>query len=345
MSQYANIQARLQAAPKSWLVTGAAGFIGSHLVEQLLKLGQTVTGLDNFATGHKRNLMAVRDAVGPEAWTRFHFICGDLCDATVCQAACEHVEVVLHHAALGSVPLSIADPVTAHRVNAGGTVNLLAAARTAGVRRFVYASTSAIYGDLDAPVMTEERIGRALSPYAVSKHENELCAGVFARCYGLETAGLRYFNVFGPRQDPNGAYAAVIPKWFAAFLLDEPVVIFGDGQTSRDFCHVDDVVQANLLAATVAEPAALNRAYNVATGSSATLNELFSTLRELLGRKQPALLKRAPVMKDFRPGDVRHSRADISAARKLLGYEPQRALAAGLEASLDYYTALAGQDR
>jgi UDP-N-acetylglucosamine/UDP-N-acetyl-alpha-D-glucosaminouronate 4-epimerase len=316
---------------KTWLVTGAAGFIGSHLVETLLKRDESVVGLDNFATGQRDNLRQVERAVGPQAWRRHRFIEASIVDAAACRAACRGVDIVLHHAALGSVPRSIADPVATHQANVNGFVNVLVAARDAGVQRFVYASSSSAYGDDPSLPKVEERSGAPLSPYAASKQANELYADVFARCYGIQTVGLRYFNVFGPRQDPEGAYAAVIPRWIRAMLTGAPVEINGDGETSRDFCYIANVVQANLLAALTEDARALNRVYNVAVGESTSLQRLFEMLRTLLG------VRAEVVHRPFRPGDVRHSLAEIRRARELLGYEPTHSLASGLRESLSWY--------
>ncbi|MDS4050741.1 SDR family oxidoreductase [Accumulibacter sp.] len=330
---------RLRGQPASWLVTGSAGFIGSHLVEKLLRLGQTVVGLDNFATGHQRNLDEVRDLVGPEQWRRHRFIEADLCDPAVCREACRGVDFVLHQAALGSVPRSLANPLATNAANVDAFLNLLVAARDAGVRRFVYAASSSTYGDHQELPKVEERIGRPLSPYAVSKLVNELYAEVFARCYGFASIGLRYFNVFGARQDPEGAYAAVIPRWARAMLLGEAVSINGDGETSRDFCFVDNAVQANLLAATTANPEAVNQVYNVAVDDRTSLNQLFEILRDALAGVRPGLRDLRPVYRDFRPGDVRHSQADIGKARRLLGYLPTHRLAEGIRAAMPWYLA------
>jgi UDP-N-acetylglucosamine 4-epimerase len=310
----------LQQTPKTWLVTGCAGFIGSNLLERLLRLGQNVVGLDNFSTGFRHNLDQVEEAVGPEPWTQFRFIEGDIRDLDTCRRACEGADIVLHQAALGSVPRSIDDPVTSHASNVTGYLNMLVAARDAKVGRFVYAASSAAYGDSPALPKVEEVIGNPLSPYAAGKFMNELYAGVFARCYGMETIGLRYFNVFGPRQDPDGAYAAVIPKWIAAMLRGETVYINGDGATARDFCYIENVVQVNLLAGLVRNPAALNQVYNVA------LND-------------PEFVCGDPTYRDFRPGDVRFSRADIAKAKRLLGYRPTHRVREGLERAIDWYVA------
>lgn len=337
MSAYQALQDSLRATPRMWLVTGVAGFIGSNLLETLLKLDQRVIGLDNFATGHRKNLDEVQALVPPEQWMRFRFIPGDIGDAAACRGACEGVDFVLHQAALGSVPRSMIEPLATHAANVTGFVNMLEAARTARVKRFVYASSSAVYGDHPELPKVEAKIGRPLSPYAATKWMNEIYADTFARAYGLECVGLRYFNVFGPRQDPEGAYAAVIPKWIAALLRREPVLINGDGETSRDFCFVANVVQANLLAATTENPDAINTAYNVALGERTTLNELFAALRAELSGVDATLAEARPVYQDFRAGDVRHSLADISKAQRLLGYAPVHRIGPGLELAMDWY--------
>jgi len=329
----------LRERPMRWLVTGSAGFIGSHLVETLLNLGQDVVSLDNFATGHRRNLDEVRAAVGSQAWRRHTFLEADIVDPEVCRRACQAVDVVLHEAALGSVPRSISDPLLTHSANATGFLNLLVAARDAGVRRFVYAASSSTYGDHPGLPKVEDAIGRPLSPYAVTKLVDELYAEVFGRCYGFACIGLRYFNVFGSRQDPEGAYAAVIPRWVATMLSGKPIVIHGDGETTRDFCPVSNVVQANLLAATVANPEAVGQVYNVAVGGRMSLNDLFGALRELLAERHHGLAIPAPIHEDFRPGDVRHSQADITKARRLLGYEPTQDAHSGLRLALPWYEA------
>jgi UDP-N-acetylglucosamine 4-epimerase len=318
-------------------VTGSAGFIGSHLLETLLRLNQRVVSLDNFSTGTRDNLRQVEEAVGAEAWKRHRFIEGSIADLDTCQSACRNVDIVLHQAALGSVPRSIADPLATHMANVNGFVNMLLAARDAKATRFVYASSSSTYGDHEALPKVEDTIGEALSPYAVSKYTNELYAGVFARCYGTESVGMRYFNVFGARQDPEGAYAAVIPRWVRALLLGEPVEINGDGDTTRDFCYVANVVQANLLAALTTRPQALNRVYNIAVGESTSLNQLFSILRDLLAEQRSELRGVQPAHRPFREGDVRHSLADISQARELLDYRPTHTLPSGLREALPWY--------
>ncbi|WP_173083746.1 SDR family oxidoreductase [Fundidesulfovibrio magnetotacticus] len=332
----------MASRPARWLVTGCGGFIGSNLVERLLGLGQSVTGLDSFATGHRSNLENVRDCVGPEAFARFTLVEGDITDPKACAEACRGADYVLHQAALGSVPRSIDDPLLTNAVNAGGFLNMLVAARDAGVRRFVYASSSSVYGDHPGLPKVEERTGRQLSPYAVSKMANELYADVFGSCYGMQLAGLRYFNIFGPRQDPEGAYAAVIPKWFAALLAGETVFINGDGETSRDFCYVENAVRANLLAALSEHPEAPGKAYNVACGERTTLNELFVLIREIVARRRPEAADVAPVHRAERAGDVRHSLADISRARELLGYEPVVLVRPGMELAARWYFRAAG---
>jgi UDP-N-acetylglucosamine 4-epimerase len=329
----------IAATRRRWLVTGSAGFIGSHLVETLLGLGQEVASLDNFATGYRENLEEVRHAVGEDAWRRHRFIEGDIVDLAACRQACQGVEIVLHQAALGSVPRSIEDPLRTHAANATGFVNMLVAARDAGVRRFVYAASSSTYGDDPTLPKVEDVIGRPLSPYALTKYVNELYAEVFARCYGIDSIGLRYFNVFGARQDPEGAYAAVIPRWVRAMVRGEPVSIYGDGETSRDFCFVANAVQANLRAAAATDPGVLNQVYNVAVSDRTTLNDLHRMLAELLRERLPGLRVPPPVREAFRPGDVRHSQADVGKARRLLGYVPAHNLRAGLGEALSWYIA------
>ncbi len=331
------VRSRLSDKPLRWLVTGSAGFIGSHLVESLLHAGQEVVGLDNFATGHRSNLDEVRRAVGDSRWKRHSFIEGDIADGQTCVSACQGIDVVLHQAALGSVPRSIADPRATHTANATGFLNVLTAARDAGVRRFVYAASSSTYGDSQALPKVEDRIGRPLSPYAVTKHVNELYADVFHRCYGMPVIGLRYFNVFGARQDPQGAYAAVIPRWVSAMLAGVPLTIYGDGETTRDFCFVDNAVQANLLAALVDDAAAIGQVYNVAVGGRMSLNELHATMRELVAERHPQLSIAPPRYEPFRDGDVRHSQADIGKARTLLGYVPTHGVRDGLAQALPWY--------
>jgi UDP-N-acetylglucosamine 4-epimerase len=337
MTAYDETTKHLTANRYRWCVTGVAGFIGSNLLETLLKLGQDVVGLDNFATGFKANLDHVRAAVGEQAWRHFVLVEGDIRRPTDCERACREIDFVLHQAAIGSVPRSIADPRTTHEANIDGFVNMLIAARDARVRRFVYASSSSVYGDHPELPKVEERVGQPLSPYAVTKCVNESYASVFARTYGMATIGLRYFNVFGPRQDPDGAYAAVIPRWVAAMIRRKPVEIFGDGETSRDFCYVDNAVQVNLLGALSANEAALNEVYNVAVGDRTTLKELYALLRDLLGGRYPWVAGQEPIYGQFRSGDVRHSQADISKAARLLGYVPTHRIRDGLQRALAWY--------
>jgi len=320
-----------------WLVTGAAGFIGSHLVESLLRLRQDVVGLDNLSKGHRSNIEHVKRAVGPQLAAYHPFVVADIRDMEACRAACKNVDIVLHHAALGSVPGSIADPITWNAVNVAGFLNMLTAARDAGVKRFIYAASSSTYGDSLRLPKIEEEIGRPLSPYAVTKYVNELYADVYGRCYGLQCVGFRYFNVFGARQDPAGPYAAVIPRWIHAFLAGEPVEIYGDGETSRDFCYVQNVVQANLCAALTDRTEALDQVYNIAVGDKISLNELFIELRNLLASHGASVQDARPIYRDFRPGDVRHSEADITRAERLLGYRPTHDLHAGLMEALPWY--------
>ena len=337
MSAYDKLKVDLSAAPRKWLITGAAGFIGSNLLEALLRLGQTVTGLDNFSTGKRQNLEEIQARVAPEQWARCRFVEGDITEKAVCRNACEGVDFVLHQAALGSVPRSMTDPLGSHNSNVTGFLNMLVAARDAKVRRFVYASSSAVYGDHPELPKVEDKVGHPLSPYAATKVMNEVYADVFAQAYEFPSAGLRYFNVFGPRQDPEGAYAAVIPKWIAALLKRETVHINGDGETSRDFCYIENVIQANLLAAMTNDADAVNQTYNIAIGERTTLNELFQHLLRALRKRDPALPEQKPVHRDFRPGDVRHSLADITKARRLLGYAPTHRIQEGLEIALDWY--------
>ncbi len=341
MSQnYENLAKALRSDPKKWLVTGVAGFIGSNLLETLLDLDQIVVGLDNFSTSHRGNLDEVRALVGESRWKNFTFIEGDICDLATCRKACEGIDHVLHQAALGSVPRSIEDPVFTNANNISGFLNMLVAAKDAGVSRFVYAASSSTYGDHPGLPKIEEEIGNPLSPYAVTKYVNELYADVFSRTYGFKATGLRYFNVFGPRQDPEGAYAAVIPKWFSGMLKGEAIYINGDGETSRDFCYVDNVVQANLLAACTEN--AQGEVFNVAFGERTTLNELFDLIAGELKGKRPGIVVPPPVHREFRVGDVRHSLADIGKARRILGYEPQYSVRTGLTKASDWYIAKLG---
>ncbi len=338
MQTYRECCDKLMAKPETWLVTGVAGFIGSNLLEHLLKLGQTVVGLDNFLTGYQKNLDMVEAIVGPEAWKRFTFIEGDIRDIDTCRKACKGVQHVLHEAALGSVPRSIDDPLLSNSCNITGFLNMLVAAKDEGVHSFVYAASSSTYGDSPELPKVEDRIGNPLSPYAVTKYVDELYADVCARCYNFTTIGLRYFNVFGQRQDPFGAYAAVIPQWFASLIRKETVFVNGDGETSRDFCYIDNVVQANLLAS-MAGDEARNKVYNVAFGQRTTLNELFGLIREEVTRHMPEAATAEPTHRDFRAGDVRHSLADITRAKTLLGYDPQFDVRSGLRLAGDWYAA------
>jgi UDP-N-acetylglucosamine 4-epimerase len=332
--------APLREKPLRWAVTGVAGFIGSNLLEALLLLDQQVVGLDNFSTGRRSNLDDVRRIVGEERWNRFRFREGDIRDPADCVAVCTDAQVVLHQAALGSVPRSIQDPATTAAVNVQGQLNMLIAARAAGVNRFVYATSSSIYGDNAELPKVEDRTGRPLSPYAVTKVVNELFASVFNRTYGYGSIGLRYFNVFGPRQDPAGAYAAVIPRWVDALLSRGPCHVFGDGSTSRDFCYVANVVQANLLAGTVDAPEALDQVYNIAVGNRTSLLDLFTAIRDTVAGCSGAgdtIARITPDFLPFRAGDVQHSHASIDKATRLLGYRPTHDLAAGLRAAIPWY--------
>ena len=335
MTRYEQIQAELRHSPKTWLVTGVAGFIGSNLLETLLKLDQRVVGLDNFATGHQRNLAEVQSLVTPAQWANFDFIQGDIRKLADCQRACACVNYVLHQAALGSVPRSLADPIATNDTNITGFLNMLVAARDAKVQSFTYAASSSTYGDHPALPKVEENIGNPLSPYAVTKYVNELYASVFARSYGFNTIGLRYFNVFGPRQDPNGAYAAVIPKWTDALIKGERVYINGDGETSRDFCFVANAVQANILAACSPQEAK-DQVYNVAVGDRTTLNQLFAALRDALHNDGVSPVTQ-PSYRDFRAGDVRHSQADIGKAQRLLGFAPTHRIHDGIGVAMPWY--------
>lgn len=336
-NDYQQIKETLKKQPKTWLVTGVAGFIGSNLLETLLLLGQKVVGLDNFATGHPENLADVRGVVGEEAWSRFRFIEGDITSLDDCIQACQGVDYVLHQAALGSVPRSIENPIRTHQANVDGFLNMLIAARDAGVKRFVYAASSSTYGDHPGLPKVEDRIGMPLSPYAVTKYVNELYAHVFARVYGMKNIGLRYFNVFGRRQSPNGPYAAVIPKWIGLMLQNQPCTINGDGETSRDFCYIDNAIQANLLAALTENESAINQVYNVAYGERTTLNQLYFIIRDKMAKVYPEIGELEPVYGPARAGDVRHSLAEISKAFGLLGYTPSHSVEQGLNAALEWY--------
>lgn len=335
MTRYEKTIEQLKVKPKTWLITGVAGFIGSNLLETLLRLNQTVVGLDNFATGHQRNLDEVQQNVTPEAWQKFTMIEGDIRDYETCMKAVDNVNYVLHQAALGSVPRSINDPITTNEVNVSGFLNMLQAAKCRDVESFVFAASSSTYGDHTALPKIEHTIGKPLSPYAITKYVNELYAEVFAKIYGFKSIGLRYFNVFGKRQDPNGAYAAVIPKWISAMLMDKDIYINGDGETSRDFSFIENTVQMNILAAT-ADDSAKGEVYNVAYGERTSLNELVEFIKNDLGSNG---IKYAGniIYRDFRKGDVRHSLADISKAREMLGYQPQFDIKTGLRQAMPWY--------
>ncbi|ELO4803491.1 wbgU [Escherichia coli 2726800] len=333
--KYKKIEDALSSKSETWLITGVAGFIGSNLLEALLKLNQKVVGLDNFATGHQANLDEVKESVSAEQWSAFTFVEGDICEPETCVEVVKGVDHVLHQAALGSVPRSIKDPITTNNTNISGFINMLVAAKDANVRSFTYAASSSTYGDHPALPKIEENIGNPLSPYAVTKYVNELYAQVFARTYGFKSIGLRYFNVFGKRQDPNGAYAAVIPKWTAAMINDEPLYINGDGETSRDFCFIENVVQMNILAAQ-SDASARDQVYNVAVGDRTTLNQLFDVLKNTL-KNNNVIYEKKPVYKDFRAGDVRHSQANIDKAKRLLGYVPTHDILDGIKESMPWY--------
>ena len=340
MNRYKEVQNSLLLEPRRWLVTGVAGFIGSNLLEALLGLDQEVVGIDNFATGHQRNLDQVQRLVKPDQWERFRFLKGDICNLVDCQKAVvlkgKPVDFILHQAALGSVPRSIIDPISTNNANITGFLNMLVAAKDAGVSRVVYAASSSTYGDHPGLPKVEDTIGRPLSPYAVTKYVNELYADVFDRCYALKSTGLRYFNVFGPRQDPNGAYAAVIPQWIASMLAGNAVYINGDGETSRDFCFIDNVVQANILAATCSTTKG-NQVYNIAVGDRTSLNQLFWSLREALLALMPRITIAEPRYREFRAGDVRHSLASIDKAREELGYSPVFRVSDGIKRAMQWY--------
>lgn len=337
MTKFQEAQEHLKLHQYHWLITGVAGFIGSNLLEALLKLDQTVTGLDNFSTGYQHNLDQVKSLVGQEAWRNFSFIEGDIRNLQDCSNACKRVDYVLHHAAIGSVPRSIEDPIFTNENNISGFLNMLVASRNADAKRFIYAASSSTYGDHPGLPKVESIIGKPLSPYAVTKYVNELYADVFSRCYETESIGLRYFNIFGPRQDPNGAYAAVIPLWISALINNQVLRINGDGETSRDFCFIDNVIQANILAALAQNPEAINQIYNVALNDCTTLNQLYEMMRPLLQKKFSHVLHHRPQYFDFREGDVRHSQADISKAMRLLGYKPTHRINEGLKQAMEWY--------
>ena len=336
MSSYSSIIKELSEEKRyKWLITGVAGFIGSNLLETLLTLNQKIVGLDNFSTGHQSNLEEVKEAVSKEQWKSFKFIEGDITNLNTCQKASRGVDFILHQSALGSVPRSIEDPIKTNDSNINGFLNMLVAARDSKVKSFIYAASSSTYGDHPDLPKKEDRIGRPLSPYAVTKLVNEIYADVFYKTYGLNTIGLRYFNVFGKRQDPNGAYAAVIPKWTASMIENKKVFINGDGETSRDFCYVENVIQANILAA-LASNKALNNIYNIALGDQTSLFNLFLMLKQALSLNQ-IYYEHDPVFQDFRPGDVRHSQADISKAIQMLGYAPSFKLSDGIKNAMPWY--------
>jgi UDP-N-acetylglucosamine/UDP-N-acetylgalactosamine 4-epimerase len=337
MTSYQQVQQALKSTPYCWLITGVAGFIGSNLLEALLRLNQNVVGLDNFSTGHQHNLDQIKVSIGQDAWSNFRFIHGDIRCLQDCLEACKGIDFVLHHAALGSVPRSIEDPIQSNENNISGFLNMLVASRDAGIKRFVYAASSSTYGDHPDLPKVESVIGQPLSPYAVTKYVNELYADVFGRCYGTPSIGLRYFNIFGPRQDPKGAYAAVIPQWVAALIRNKELYINGDGETSRDFCFIENVIQANILAALTNDSKAINQVYNIALNERTSLNQLYTMMRELLIDKFPHLHDHQPTYVAFRQGDVRHSQADISKAHKLLGYEPTHRISQGLKQAMDWY--------
>ncbi len=337
MQAYESLKQELQLTPKTWLVTGVAGFIGSNLLEALLKLNQHVVGLDNFSTGHQRNLDEVKSLVKRFQWDNFKLVKGDIRNLDDCRSACIGVDFVLHQAALGSVTRSIEDPINTSLNNIDGFLNMLITARDAKVNRFVYAASSSTYGDHPNLPKLEDKIGKPLSPYAVTKLVNELYADVFSTTYGFKSIGLRYFNVFGRRQDPNGAYAAVIPKWTASMINKEPVYINGDGETSRDFCYIENVIQANLLAAAATKEEALNQVYNVAVSERTSLNQLYELLNKNLVKYYPHYMIKKPIHRDFRSGDVRHSLADINKAKERLGYQPTHLIEDGINETIKWY--------
>jgi UDP-N-acetylglucosamine/UDP-N-acetylgalactosamine 4-epimerase len=341
LNKYLELQEHLLINQKTWLITGVAGFIGSNLLEKLLILNQKVIGLDNFDTGYQENIdQAINDAnkaAGKELTNNFQFINGDIRDLTNCEIACDGVDFVLHHAALGSVPRSIEDPINTNKTNIDGFLNMLMASRNANVKRFVYAASSSTYGDHPDLPKVEDKIGSPLSPYAVTKAVNELYASVFAKTYGFKTIGLRYFNIFGKRQDPKGAYAAVIPKWVSDILNNNDVFINGDGETSRDFCYIENTVQVNLLAAMSEDENSIDQVYNVALNDKTSLNDLYHMIENRLIERRPSLENKLPIYRDFRDGDVRHSQANINKAKKLLNYEPTHSISKGLDEAMDWY--------
>tara|TARA_A100001011_G_scaffold388048_1_gene466922 strand:+ start:152 stop:1177 length:1026 start_codon:yes stop_codon:yes gene_type:complete len=329
MPTYLSAQKKLLNHPKVWLITGVAGFIGSNLLETLLQLNQTVIGLDNLSTGKKDNLSEVQSLVSKKQWSKFKFIKGDISNLKTCKVACKNIDYVLHQAALGSVPRSIKDPIRTNKSNISGFLNILQAAKDAEVKSFVYAASSSTYGDHSALPKREHIIGKPLSPYAVTKYVNELYADVFQKSYGFDSIGLRYFNVFGKRQTPNSAYAAVIPKWVDAMVKNRQIFINGDGTTSRDFCFIENAIQANILAATASKKSALNQVYNIAVGDRTSLNQLYNELKKIIFQ-QTSIFHEKLIYRDFREGDVKHSQADITKAQKLLGYKPTHKVQDGL---------------
>jgi len=335
--QYEQTKAHLLKNKKTWLVTGAAGFIGSNLVEALLKLNQSVIGLDNFSTGYLHNLAHIETSVTEEQWSNFNFIEGDIVDYETCKNITQGIDIILHQAALGSVPRSIDNPILSNHNNVTGFLNMLTAAKENGIKRFVFASSSSVYGDSKELPKVEARTGNLLSPYAVTKYVNELYMDVFQKCYGMEAIGLRYFNVFGKRQNPSGAYAAVMPKWIEQILNQEDLFINGDGETSRDFTYIDNVVQANILAATTTNTEAFGQVFNTAVGGRQTLNNLYEAIRDGIQTNLPNLEIKAPIYRDFRAGDIRHSNANVDKMKELLGYEPTHTLERGLKESIAWY--------
>ena len=343
MESYLKLKSHLEKNQYVWLITGVAGFIGSNLLEELLKLNQRVIGVDNFLTGHKQNLLEVQQNTSKQQWDNFDLVEGDICDLDLCSEITNGVNFVLHQAALGSVPRSILDPIITNAVNIGGFLNILQASKNNKVDSFTYAASSSTYGDHEALPKVEDFIGKPLSPYAVTKYVNELYADVFKTNYDFNSIGLRYFNVFGRRQDPEGAYAAVIPKWIHAMIKNNDVFVYGDGETSRDFCYIDNVVQANILAALIGRlekkkmKEANNQIYNIAVGGRTTLNELYFILRDNLSNHFSYLDGSLPIYRDFREGDVRHSQADVTKAKKFLNYRPSHSVKDGLSAAMQWY--------
>lgn len=335
--KYLTTKQELLKNPKRWVITGAAGFIGSNLAEALLKLNQQVIALDNFSTGHRHNLDHVKSSVTNEQWENFKFIEGDITNFETCKLITKDADIILHQAALGSVPRSIDNPILSNHNNVSGFLNMLTAAKDNSVKRFVFASSSSVYGDSQELPKVEARTGNLLSPYAVTKYVNELYMGVFEKCYGMEAIGLRYFNVFGKRQDPNGAYAAVMPKWIGQILNGEDLFINGDGETSRDFTYIENVIQANILAATTSNSEAFGQAFNTAIGGRETLNNLYEAIRKGIQEHLPKLTIKDPIYREFRAGDIRHSNANIDKMQTLLGYEPTHTLERGLKESIAWY--------